>query len=158
MRSRPTFAVLAVLAVAAGATVLYPLFAAEDGVLFPYADLEVVAEGERLYADHCAACHGADLEGQPDWRLPDAQGYLPAPPHDETGHTWHHPDPLLFEITKYGTESVVGGNYRSNMLGFGDVLSDEEIISVLAYIKSTWPVRIIDLHDKMNRDAAAFRQ
>jgi mono/diheme cytochrome c family protein len=158
MRSRPTLTIVLVLVLAAGATALYPLFAAEDGAMFPYADAEVVAEGKRLYADHCAACHGADLQGQPDWRLPDALGYLPAPPHDETGHTWHHPDPLLFAITKYGTSAVVGGDYRSNMMGFGDVLSDEEIVAVLAYIKSTWPQRIIDRHDRMNADAAAFGQ
>ena len=46
--------------------------------------------GETLYAVHCAVCHGANLEGQLDWQTPDENGILPAPPHDETGHTWHH--------------------------------------------------------------------
>jgi S-disulfanyl-L-cysteine oxidoreductase SoxD len=143
---------------AAAGALLYPLLAAEGAGIFPYTDPDVVAQGRTVYADHCAACHGANLEGQPDWRRPDAAGYLPAPPHDETGHTWHHADPLLFEITKYGTEAVVGGGYRSNMQGFGDVLSDEEIIAALAYIKSTWPPRIIERHDALNADAAAFSQ
>ena len=31
---------------------------------------------------------------------------LPAPPHNETGHTWHHPDEMLFAITKYGREGL----------------------------------------------------
>ena len=53
--------------------------------------------GQALYADSCAACHGANLEGQPDWRVPGADGILPAPPHDETGHTWHHDNQLLFD-------------------------------------------------------------
>jgi mono/diheme cytochrome c family protein len=155
---RPYPIILAGLTIAAGGAALYPLFAAGDAAMFPYSDAEVVAEGRALYADHCAACHGADLEGQPDWRLTDAQGFLPAPPHDDTGHTWHHPDPLLFAITKYGTEAVVGGGYRSNMQGFGEVLSDKEIIAVLAYIKSTWSPRIIERHNRMNRDAAAVSQ
>ena len=51
--------------------------------------------GRALYEQHCAACHGANLEGQPDWRSPDESGLYPAPPHDETGHTWHHDDAML---------------------------------------------------------------
>ena len=111
---------------------------------------EIVQSGAALYAEHCAACHGADLEGEPDWQVRDADGYLPAPPHDETGHTWHHPTLLLFEITKFGTEQVVGGGYKSNMAGFGDVLGDDEILAILAYIKSTWPRHISDQHDQMD--------
>ena len=122
--------------------------------LLPYEDAERVAEGRALYAENCASCHGADLEGQPDWRSPDAEGYLPAPPHDESGHTWHHPDPLLVRIVTEGTEAVVGGDYRSNMIGYGDILTDNEILNVLAYIKSTWPDEIREMHDEMNARAA----
>ena len=61
-----------------------------------------VLAGSLLYAEHCASCHGADLEGQPDWRSPNDDGVLPAPPHDATGHTWHHDNVLLFEYTKLG--------------------------------------------------------
>jgi mono/diheme cytochrome c family protein len=118
-----------------------------------YRDAAVVAQGEAIYGTYCASCHGAGLGGQPDWQTRDADGYLPAPPHDESGHTWHHPDDQLFEIVKYGTEALVGGGYRSNMAGFSDVLSDAEIRAVLAYVKSTWPARIIERHDEMN---AAF--
>lgn len=100
-----------------------------------------LAQGRQLYLDHCAACHGARLEGQPDWqgRLP--SGRMPAPPHDASGHTWHHPDRVLFEITKHGLEAVVGGGYASDMPGFAGVLSDGEIALILDYIKSTWPER-----------------
>jgi mono/diheme cytochrome c family protein len=147
---------LAVAIAAAAAFALSPLVAEEEAGLLPYTDAEVVAEGRAIYADHCAACHGANLEGQPDWRQADAEGYLPAPPHDETGHTWHHPDALLIEITTRGTEAVVGDGYRSNMGGFGGILSDDEILAVLAYIKSTWPPRVIALHDRLNADAEAL--
>lgn len=47
----------------------------------------LVALGEVLYQQQCAACHGPDLEGQPNWRLRNDDGTLPAPPHDITGHT-----------------------------------------------------------------------
>ncbi|MEE4118774.1 MAG: cytochrome c [Paracoccaceae bacterium] len=127
------------------------------GQLIPYEDAEAVALGETIYADHCAACHGVGLEGQvSDWRSRDAAGLLPAPPHDEAGHTWHHADALLIDITTRGTEAVVGGGYRSNMIGFGDVLTGDEILAVLAYIKSTWPDEVIEIHNRINSDSVTF--
>jgi hypothetical protein len=82
------------------------------------------------------------LEGEPNWRRRKPDGLLPAPPHDETGHTWHHPDGQLFEITKRGTAALVGSDYRTAMGPFGAVLSDDEIRAVLDYIKSRWPENI----------------
>ena len=127
-----------------------PLWAEPTTGLLPYRDPAAVALGADLYSDYCAACHGADLQGEPDWRSRDADGYLPAPPHDASGHTWHHPDSQLFEITKYGIEAVVGNGYRSRMPGFQDVLSDQDILAILAFIKSTWPAPIIARHDRLN--------
>ena len=127
------------------------------GQLIPYEDAQAVALGEAIYADHCAACHGAELEGQvPDWRSPDAAGLLPAPPHDETGHTWHHADALLIDITTRGTEAVVGRGYRSNMMGFGDVLTEDEILAALAFIKSSWPGEVVEIHNRINADSVTF--
>ncbi len=101
-----------------------------------------LALGRRLYGAACAACHGARLEGEPNWRQRRPDGLLPAPPHDETGHTWHHPDRQLFEITKRGTAALVGSDYQTAMGPFGELLSDDEIRAVLAYIKSRWPENI----------------
>lgn len=127
---------------------------AQAQALLPWQDPEAVALGAEIYGGYCAACHGAKLEGQvPDWRSPGPDGLLPAPPHDATGHTWHHADLLLFRITKYGTEALMGGTYRSNMAGFDDALSDAEILAVLGYIKSTWPPRVRAAHDRVNAAA-----
>jgi len=79
---------------------------------------------------------------------------MPAPPHDETGHTWHHPDTQLFVMTKYGLAALIGDGYESDMPGFEDILTDDEILSVLAFIKSTWPPQIKDHHDRVNADYA----
>ncbi len=101
-----------------------------------------LVEGQRLYQTNCASCHGDDLEGQPEWRSPGADGILPAPPHDETGHTWHHTDTALFDYTKLGGKAALarqGVKFASGMPGFGDQLSDAQIGEILAYIKSTWP-------------------
>ena len=103
-------------------------------------DAEMIDQGADLYAENCASCHGADLEGQPDWRRRLDNGRMPAPPHDETGHTWHHADQQLFDITKNGLASVVPG-YESDMPVFEGILSDAEITAILGYIKSTWPER-----------------
>ena len=115
-------------------------------------DPALVAEGLKVYGAACASCHGAALEGQPSWRQRKADGRLPAPPHDATGHTWHHPDKQLFEMTKTGPAKLLPG-YESDMPGFAATLSDAEIWAALAYIKSTWPPRIRKRHDAINRRA-----
>ena len=115
----------------------------------------VVALGEQVYAQNCASCHGVALEGQANWQQRDADGYLPAPPHDETGHTWHHPDTYLFLMTKYGIEKMIGKTYPNNMPAYEDELSDDEIIAVLSFIKSTWPDTVKRQHDQINARANA---
>lgn len=117
-------------------------------------DSRDLSNGQSLYAEHCAACHGANLEGQPDWRTPDENGVLPAPPHDETGHTWHHDNQLLFDYTKLGGEAALAARgvtgFSSGMPGFGDAVTDEEIWDILAYIRSTWPERVQDIQAARN--------
>ncbi len=120
------------------------------------ADPALLAQGQGLYATNCAACHGANLQGQPDWKRRLATGRMPAPPHDVTGHTWHHSDRDLFNLTKLGVAVVMGDGYESDMPAFGGKLSDNEINAVLAYIKSTWPARAQEAQAKITAaDAAA---
>ncbi|WP_300535902.1 cytochrome c [uncultured Mameliella sp.] len=113
-----------------------------------------IAAGQAIYAEKCATCHGAKLQGQPDWQTPDDQGIYPAPPHDETGHTWHHSNADLFDYTKRGGQAIVADlglkSFTSGMPGFGDTLTDEEIWQVLAYIRATWPDRIREIHASRN--------
>ncbi len=105
-----------------------------------------VEMGRSLYAENCASCHGENLQGQENWRSPGEDGLLPAPPHDVTGHTWHHDNALLFEYTKLGGKEALASRgvtgFNSGMPAFNDVISDDEIWAILAFIQSTWPDRV----------------
>lgn len=136
----------AAAAMAAGAGYF---FLAEPPLRIDPTDKSQVALGKRLYATSCASCHGASLEGQPDWQRRLANGRLPAPPHDASGHTWHHPDAFLFRITKAGPAAYPAG-YLTDMPAFDKTLSDAEIAAILAYIKSTWPPSIRQRQQRLN--------
>lgn len=114
-------------------------------------NVQQVAAGEKIYNYACAECHGRDLRGEPNWKIPLPTGGLPAPPHDESGHTWHHPDSLLFSYTKFGGAAAVPAGTQSNMPAFEHLLSDEEIWSVLAYIKSSWPKSVQNKQARLNQ-------
>ena len=93
--------------------------------LFGLSDSERAFEGGVLYTANCIGCHG-DRDG--------TGGISAAPRHDETGHTWHHPDAQL-------TDWVLNGRLGfSRMPPFRDTLSEEQVGSVLAYIKTWWSV------------------
>ncbi len=109
-----------------------------------------VARGKTVYAQHCAACHGATLEGQPNWRARLTNARLPAPPHDATGHTWHHSDRQLFEMTKNGTAGIMPG-YETDMPAYKDILGDGDIRAVLSFIESTWPPDIRQRQEEISR-------
>ncbi len=122
-------------------------------------DEAMVRMGREIYAQNCASCHGADLKGEEDWQSPNDDGTLKAPPHDETGHTWHHADELLFRITKFGTAKAAGlEDFQSNMPAFEEALTDREIIAVLSWIKAQWPDEIRERHDMMNERARTANQ
>jgi len=90
-----------------------------------------VAEGETLYRAHCAQCHAnLDVGGQRSYG---------APPHDEDGHTWHHADRQLVGWVLNG---IPGAGV---MPAFGNQLSEEQVVAIFAYIKSTWNTEVREL-------------
>ena len=115
-------------------------------------DPALTARGKVVYAERCASCHGANLEGQPNWRKRLPNGRLPAPPHDRTGHTWHHSDRQLFDMTKNGTAGMVPG-YETDMPAYKDILSDADIWAVLSFIESTWPQDIRERQQRIKQQA-----
>lgn len=115
-------------------------------------DAKMVALGGTIYAARCAECHGGNLEGQPGWRRKNPDGTLPAPPHDATGHTWHHPDAMNFQYTKFGGEDSPQAMFKTSMPAFAKVLNDHEILAALSYIKSKWPEDIRARHRRMSEN------
>lgn len=111
-------------------------------------NVETVAAGATLYRAQCASCHGVPGLSAPVALKP---GEDAAPPHDESGHTWQHPDFALFRLIRDG---VAVANCApvdpERMPRFKDVLSDGELVAVLSYIKSTWPAATRADHDRVN--------
>lgn len=106
----------------------------------PDLDADEIALGQSLYAIHCASCHGEELEGEANWQTQNDDGTFRAPPHDASGHTWHHSDAVLLETIRLGGARLpdnIGGT--SEMPAFDEILNDRQMAAILTYIKSTWP-------------------
>lgn len=111
-----------------------------------------IEAGAPLYTRDCASCHGERLKGQPNWKTPLPNGRMPAPPHDDSGHTWHHASRVLFAITKNGMRPPYAPpDYQSDMPAFGTTLSDDEIWNVLAFIRSRWSAPVRARQDELDR-------
>jgi mono/diheme cytochrome c family protein len=154
--SMKRFSILAALLALLGIAAYY-VFKPKDEFIPTFIEptAELAARGEKIYADNCAVCHGANREGQPNWRDPLPEGGLPAPPHDESGHTWHHPDPFLFLYVKEGGAPFMPQGMKSNMPGLGQVLKDADILAVLSFIKSRWAPEIQMRQKEITRRALA---
>jgi len=158
MKLRATHAVIGLVLLAALAWLIVGerFGSARSSMVLRPDDAAVLAQGQRVYVAHCAACHGARLEGQPNWRERGPDGRLPAPPHDASGHTWHHPDEVLIRITREGVAKVAKlKDYVSAMPVYEGVLGDDDIVAVLSWIKSQWPADIRAKHDQINQQARA---
>jgi mono/diheme cytochrome c family protein len=100
----------------------------------------LVAKGRDIYMAACASCHGRRLQGQALWQVMDTFAGRRAPPHDATGHSWQHSDEDLFCKTRTGRFPAQASAGKSYMPAFAGNLSDQDILAVLAFIKSSWPV------------------
>ncbi len=98
---------------------------------------EQVAQGEKLFRQNCAACHGQNAEATPNWKQTDANGNYPPPPLNGSAHAWHHDLDLLRRTIREGGKALGGV-----MPGFADRLNAEEIDSIIAFFQSKWPDEI----------------
>jgi S-disulfanyl-L-cysteine oxidoreductase SoxD len=150
-------AVAALLAASAAAAAL--ALRAPAAPRLHFADAEnaaAVLEGKRLYASHCASCHGRKLQGQLLWQVQDEFAGRRAPAHDQTGHTWQHADEDLFAMTKFGRFATTPAAAKSYMPAYAQNLSDDQILATIAYIKATWPLGLRVSQALLNPDYAGM--
>lgn len=98
----------------------------------------MVKAGRNVYRQACASCHGARGEGAPNWERLDAKGDMPAPPHDQHGHTWRHSDGMLYRIIQNGWRDEFNKTKQLTMPAFAGQLSPKETVAVIAYLKTLW--------------------
>jgi mono/diheme cytochrome c family protein len=103
-------------------------------------DRALVAKGRDIYMSACSSCHGRRLQGQALWQVIDQYAGRRAPPQDATGHTWQHSDEDLFRKVQTGRFPSAPPDAVTYMPAFGGHLNEREILAVLAFIKSSWPV------------------
>ena len=147
-------AALGGLVAGGGALALRP----RGGAAFRLADADdaaAVGLGRRVYAAHCAACHGRRLQGQPLWQAADADSARRAPALDWTGHSWQRGDAELIRIVELGGVAGAPGQRRF-MPAFAPVLSDGEVLAAIAFIKARWPLGMRVVQAARNRGAAGM--
>lgn len=120
-------------------------------VMLSALDPAAVARGHRIYLRSCAACHGARAQGAPHWQQPNARGDLPAPPQDDTGHTWRHADAMLAQIIKDGLRDPFNKTSELTMPPFARRLSDAQVADVIAYFRSLWSPEHRTYQEELNR-------
>jgi len=90
--------------------------------------------GQTVFQENCALCHVRSAEGRP-----------PAPPLNSVGHAHHHPD---WELYMTIAEGKVG---FGEMPSWKNRLSNREIWSVIAYIKTLWDPDQQRFQDRINQ-------
>lgn len=93
-----------------------------------------LSQGEQLFQQNCASCHGVNAELTADWKKTDINGKYPPPPLNGTAHAWHHSMQQLRETIQRGGVALGGV-----MPAFESKLNDDEIDAVISYFQSKWP-------------------
>ncbi len=120
----------------------------EEGGAERWYTAEQVVQGEKLFAQNCAACHGKNAEATSEWRKTDDSGNYPPPPLNGTAHAWHHPLSVLRETIQQGGVPLGGV-----MPGFSDKLSVQETDTVIAWFQSLWPDELYQAWYRMEKES-----
>lgn len=104
--------------------------------------------GAQLYETYCAACHGISGEGDPRWPQLDEKGDMTSPPHNEKGHTWRHSNDELVQMTLMGFRDPYNKTDFLNMPPFEGILTSEQIVDILEYIKQWWTPKQIKMQQQ----------
>ncbi|MEZ5489346.1 MAG: cytochrome c [Gammaproteobacteria bacterium] len=115
-----------------------PVSAAAEAEASRWYSSAVVEQGQVVFAQHCAACHGDAAQGlTADWRTRQPDGSFPPPPLNGSAHAWHHPLQQLLQTIDTG-----GIPYGGQMPPFDDVLGDDDKLAAIAYFQNFWSQEI----------------
>ena len=114
--------VLAVGAIAAG----FAFVVAADLSAVQEQDAELLERGQTVYTQQCASCHGQEGKGDGS-----AARFLDPKPRDFTAAEWEHAGEGTVEAI---AAVVTNGIDDTAMTPFSDVLSEDQIIEVAAYV------------------------
>lgn len=109
-------------------------------------DAQQIALGKKVFLANCVLCHGANAEGDANWRQRDADGHYPAPPLNGSGHAWHHSLEVLKAIITNGSPEGKG-----KMPAWKGKLSEQEIEATMAWFQSQWPQPVYDAWYEMQQ-------
>ncbi len=127
------FGVGAALAVLAGALMILVVSQMDFSLGLMTASAHA-AHGKELYGKYCVSCHGPDGQGEFNWQNRERS----APALDSSGHAWHHEDAQLLEMI------LDKPMPDSRMPAWRGLLTREDALDIIAYIKTTWTAFIRD--------------
>lgn len=115
---------------------------AEPPAVQRWYSMELLDQGRPLYLDNCAGCHG--VAGRGDGPL--ARAGLKPPVLDGGGHSAHHSLEEMLQTVANGRAGRGG-----LMPAFGEILSESERRSVVAFVQSLWSDAVYRQWAAMNR-------
>lgn len=92
---------------------------------------EIIADGQSLYSNNCASCHGA--EGLGDGEA--GQSLVPSP----ALLRWFIQMPMSGDEYLLWAISEGGERFRTDMPAFKETLSEEDIWKIIAYMRAGFP-------------------
>tara|TARA_R110001592_G_scaffold200586_1_gene449460 strand:+ start:1387 stop:1860 length:474 start_codon:yes stop_codon:yes gene_type:complete len=96
-------------------------------------DSSNVSLGKSVYEANCKSCHLQDAKGTQDWKKTMSDDSYPPPPLNGTAHAWHHSINVLLTVINDG--GIPNGG---KMPAFKNSLSQDQKLSVIAYVQSFW--------------------
>ena len=127
--------------------------ASSAGPVSRWYQAQQVERGAEVFRQNCAACHGANAEGAPNWQKPGPDGKYPAPPLNGTAHAWHHPIASLKDTIRNGTARLGG-----SMPPWKEKLSEADIEAAIAWFQSHWPDELYAAWARMDEESRRVRR
>lgn len=110
--------------------IFWPTVKIPEDNFFDIRDQNLIVVGKKVYAQHCVACHVINLDSK--------ASLLNGMTHARSiSAASNHTNAELFQIVKNGLNHSHHGK-DTKMPAFRKFLSDNEIIAVVTYMRSTW--------------------